>query len=1068
MSIIQKIHVQRLLSVILATLMICSVMGELMLPASSTEVNLVNPITGTVQGAGYDESAGHNGIDLYPYNYGDPVYAVASGTLMYSCERNHTSVYKVGDNCCSVKIILDKPITHNGMTYVCAFYTHMSSLVYDVYCGYNKSCVTEYNAGLRANALPTESIHVNAGDIIGYVGKGNGATHLHLSFEASEADGYKMMPNSGYYDVFGWEYNEKITAGGTTSDANVFASTYSTGLTLAQLKSKYPEGRYWNGGDADKHTAYACTCHNQGICINDIDPCNCNHFQGGTQCNGFARKIAYDAYGTHVSTWQTTSSKSYVESLKPGDVVYNDSPHWFMVISVSADSVIVGECNWGSRCVIKWSRSVKKSTIKAYSGLNIYIAPYSLPGGFDEVDTCTCSTSYVGTYTCITSSAPLLIRSGHGTNYGDIGSIPSGATVSVSKANGSWAHVTYNGVSGYASMEYLARVEPTAGGYPLPLKTVTLASGSTAARALYSDGTPRGWIYGTDECTIKEIYSSGLCLLNCEYNGSYQDVYARISDFLCSTATPTQMNIERKATTYYRSTGSEVRGWVDPGDKVYVVGTSGSRTQIIYPHTDGTHRCAWVDTSALYHTHTPGAAATCVTPQVCTSCDALLVNAYGHSAGAAATCTTSQTCTRAGCGEVLTKNFGHAPGAAATCTTPQSCTRCGTTIANALGHAPGSAATCTAPQSCTRCGTTIANALGHNPGAAATCTAPQICTRCGTIVTPAKGHSYTAGDFTDPTHPHTIYHTCSCGAMQDSGMKATFSRCEICNPSVTGIKIDKSSLTLKTGETSVLSATITPSNATNQSVIWSSSDSSVASVNNGVVTAHKAGFATIYAKTADGGYEAKCSVTVLGQQPAEDADIIVSLGQISGRPGDTIDIELRIESESIANSYAFYYFTYNKDVLTFIDFIEHEAIEEKCIFPGGFDASTEAITLALSKREALNGTICKLRFKINENAEDGKYDISFTSLVKDTSKVIPSLAEEGSITVMRQLLGDITGNNIVDIEDALKLFQHTMIPDLYPISYIGNIDFNKDGDVNIEDALSLFRYSMIPDLYPIS
>ena len=78
---------------------------------------------------------------------------------------------------------------------------------------------------------------------------------------------------------------------------------------------------------------------------------------------------------------------------------------------------------------------------------------------------CTCSASYAGNYICTTSTSNLTIRSGHGTSYSKIGSIPKGATVYVSKASGntttSWAHVTYNGVSGYSSMQYLSKVVQT-------------------------------------------------------------------------------------------------------------------------------------------------------------------------------------------------------------------------------------------------------------------------------------------------------------------------------------------------------------------------------------------------------------------------------------------------------------------------------------------------------------------------------------------------------------------------------------------------------------------------------
>lgn len=71
------------------------------------------------------------------------------------------------------------------------------------------------------------------------------------------------------------------------------------------------------------------------------------------------------------------------------------------------------------------------------------------------LEECDCSDVYAGTYICATQSSPLNIRSGHGTNYASIGSIPKGAEVTVTKSDGTWAHVIYNGVSGYASMAYL-------------------------------------------------------------------------------------------------------------------------------------------------------------------------------------------------------------------------------------------------------------------------------------------------------------------------------------------------------------------------------------------------------------------------------------------------------------------------------------------------------------------------------------------------------------------------------------------------------------------------------------
>ena len=80
---------------------------------------------------------------------------------------------------------------------------------------------------------------------------------------------------------------------------------------------------------------------------------------------------------------------------------------------------------------------------------------------------------------------------------------------------------------------------------------------------------------------------------------------------------------------------------------------------------------------------------------------------------------------------------------------------------------------------------------------------------------------------------------------------------------VTGVSLNKESLPLGIGESDTLIATINPKNATDKSVTWTSSDSSVASVdNNGKVTAVGEGQAIITVKTNDGGFTATCQVTV--------------------------------------------------------------------------------------------------------------------------------------------------------------------------------------------------------------
>ncbi len=79
----------------------------------------------------------------------------------------------------------------------------------------------------------------------------------------------------------------------------------------------------------------------------------------------------------------------------------------------------------------------------------------------------------------------------------------------------------------------------------------------------------------------------------------------------------------------------------------------------------------------------------------------------------------------------------------------------------------------------------------------------------------------------------------------------------------TGIILNKVALSLAVGENENLIATVAPDNATNKTVTWTSSDSSVASVdNNGKVTAVKEGTAVITATTEEGGFKDTCTVSV--------------------------------------------------------------------------------------------------------------------------------------------------------------------------------------------------------------
>ena len=80
---------------------------------------------------------------------------------------------------------------------------------------------------------------------------------------------------------------------------------------------------------------------------------------------------------------------------------------------------------------------------------------------------------------------------------------------------------------------------------------------------------------------------------------------------------------------------------------------------------------------------------------------------------------------------------------------------------------------------------------------------------------------------------------------------------------VTGVRLNSSSLSMEKGQSTVLSATVTPSNSSNKNVIWTSSNENVVVVNqNGKVTAIGEGTAEVTVKTEQGGYTAKCNIRV--------------------------------------------------------------------------------------------------------------------------------------------------------------------------------------------------------------
>ena len=155
---------------------------------------------------------------------------------------------------------------------------------------------------------------------------------------------------------------------------------------LNSLRSKYPNGYFWNhlvtansnNGDAlfyngdesfaDSVTSSPCATHNGVAQVGQYD---CNYFDGGIQCWGFAGKVFYDVFGQRKSGLQKIYNNNYGVSV--GDYVrVNNDSHSAVVLSRNGDYITVVECNLSGdgnaalNCKIRWDATYHISSITYY------------------------------------------------------------------------------------------------------------------------------------------------------------------------------------------------------------------------------------------------------------------------------------------------------------------------------------------------------------------------------------------------------------------------------------------------------------------------------------------------------------------------------------------------------------------------------------------------------------------------------------------------------------------------------------------------------------------------------
>ena len=127
-------------------------------------------------------------------------------------------------------------------------------------------------------------------------------------------------------------------------------------------------------------------------------------------------------------------------------------------------------------------------------------------------------------------------------------------------------------------------------------------------------------------------------------------------------------------------------------------------------------------------------------------------------------------------------------------------------------------------------------------------------------------------------------------------MATIFTSCEKkdVTVAVTGIEVTPAFVELKPGDTQVLKVSVLPENATDKTYTWSSSDESVATVADGVVTAVADGSAVITAVAADGTHKASVTVKVTTSVTG----IEVTPAFVELKPGDTQVLKVSVLPEN--------------------------------------------------------------------------------------------------------------------------------------------------------------------------
>ena len=275
---------------------------------------------------------------------------------------------------------------------------------------------------------------------------------------------------------------------------------------------------------------------------------------------------------------------------------------------------------------------------------------------------------------------------------------------------------------------------------------------------------------------------------------------------------------------------------------------------------------------------------------------------------------------------------------------------------------------------------------------------------------------------------------------------------------VTGVTLDQTKYDMKTGEVFKLNATVVPSNATDKSITWATTDSSVASVSEvGTVSAVGAGKAVITA-TSGNGVIAACEVTVTGVASTNLSRIYIP--EIFDAKSEIINVPVMIEHNP-GISFINFSVSYDKEKMEPLE-INNGALFESVM--GSIDAENGKIKLIFSSDTDItkSGVLAKIKFK-RKNMEEDITDLSVSyypdGVMNKKQKRIALKMSDGRLNAYRSTIcGDVDENRKVDFADALYFKRYLANWSKYQDVSLKTANLDSDNEITPADLIILERH----------